>query len=94
MFFFGENNMILFMHVGLATDLKTVPADVIKARVLRTGDGSHKYSKLAKDPENPLDNNNYAGSPLTADNVCWGYGDEAMTDDDMKNIVILNREVD
>lgn len=32
---------------------------MIRARVLRSGDGSHKYSKLAKDDaEKALDNNN------------------------------------
>jgi len=39
--------------------LKSASDDMIRARVLRSGDGSHKYSKLAKDDaEKALDNNN------------------------------------
>jgi hypothetical protein len=64
---------------------------MIRARVLRTGDGSHKYSKQAEnDAENPLDNNNF---DCTMDHL-WGFGDKAMTETDMKNIVIHNRQVD
>lgn len=37
-----------FAWLGWATELKTVPDDVILKRVLRTGDGTHPYSKLQK----------------------------------------------
>lgn len=33
--------------MGWAYDLKTVSDDMIRRRVLRTGDGSHRYSKEA-----------------------------------------------
>lgn len=33
-----------FAWLGWATDLKTVSDEVVKARVLRTGDGTHRYS--------------------------------------------------
>lgn len=33
--------------MGWAYDLKTVSEDMIRRRVLRTGDGSHRYSKEA-----------------------------------------------
>lgn len=56
--------------VGLATDLKTVPKEMIKNRVLRTGDGSHKFSKL-KDAEAPPNNNN-TGERDTEH--FWGWG--------------------
>lgn len=61
------------MILGLATDLKTVPPEMIKSRVLKTGDGSHKYSKLAeKDAENPPDNNN--NEPSRDTEHFWGFG--------------------
>lgn len=34
-----------FAWLGWATELKTVPDEIIRKRVLRTGDGSHPYSK-------------------------------------------------
>lgn len=34
-----------FAMLGWAYDLKTVSAEMVKKRVLRTGDGSHRYSK-------------------------------------------------
>lgn len=36
-----------FAKIGWAYDLKTVSDDMIRRRVLRTGDGSHRYSKEA-----------------------------------------------
>ena len=34
-----------FSRLGLAYDLKTVPDRVVRGRVLRTGDGTHRYSQ-------------------------------------------------
>lgn len=60
------------IYEGLATDLKTVPADMVKKRVLRTGDGSHKYAKLQpQDMEAPSDNNN--GDERDTEHF-WGWG--------------------
>lgn len=44
------NQLIInyFTPIGWATDLKTVSDEVVKKRVLRTGDGSHPYSIEAK----------------------------------------------
>lgn len=46
---------------------------MIKSRVLKTGDGSHKYNKISeKDPECPSDNNN---NGLERDTEhFWGFG--------------------
>ena len=33
-----------FAWIGLAYDLKTVPKNIVKNRVHRTGDGSHPYA--------------------------------------------------
>lgn len=89
---------------------------MIKSRVLKTGDGSHKYNKLAaKDAENPSDNNNNNNNNLLARDTehFWGFGkflsifclihfnscflitgDKEMTEEDLKNVLILNREFD
>ena len=37
-----------FAWLGWATELKTVPDDIIKKRILRTGDGSHPYAQMQK----------------------------------------------
>lgn len=35
----------LFAWLGWATDLKTASSELIRERVLKTGDGSHQWSK-------------------------------------------------
>jgi hypothetical protein len=80
----------IFISKGLCSDLKTVPQEMIRARALRTGDGSSKYAKL-QDAE-LLDNNNHTQERDTEH--FWGWGDNAMTDDDLKNVEILNRVLD
>lgn len=53
--------------------MKVASQDMIKARVLRSGDGSHPYSKAAKeDAELAVDNNNTNFSRDT--DHFWGYG--------------------
>lgn len=72
--------------------MKTVPADMVKKRVLRTGDGSHKYAKLeAKDVEGRIDNNNIDERDTEH---FWGWGDKEMTDADLKNVEILHKQLD
>ncbi|XP_030034935.1 stearoyl-CoA desaturase 5 isoform X2 [Manduca sexta] len=68
---------------GLAYDLKTVSADMIRKRIARTGDGSHPWSKQALEtdedhhhPENPV----------------WGWDDKDMTDDDKKFAQIVHQK--
>lgn len=62
--------MLRGIFLGLATDLKTVPKEMLKNRVLRTGDGSHKLSKL-KDAEAPVQNNNTGERDVEH---FWGWG--------------------
>lgn len=86
---------------------------MVRNRVLRTGDGSHKYNKLAaEDPEFACENNN--GVVRDTEHF-WGWGemtlsslliqllnnllllssgDKAMTEDDLKNVEILHKELD
>lgn len=63
---------------------------MVRKRVLRTGDGSHKYSKL-QDAE-ILDNNNDVEERDTEH--FWGWGDSEMNEEDMKYVEILNRVID
>lgn len=80
-----------FAWLGWAYDLKTVSDDMIRRRVLRTGDGSHRYSKEVteqKTTKELLDaynanNNNISEeeSERLRQNVArirdhyWGYGE-------------------
>lgn len=57
-----------FAWLGWAYDLKTVPAEMVRMRVLRTGDGSHRYSEEASRD---------GGSKRTERDVAhfWGWGE-------------------
>ena len=72
-----------FAWLGWATDLKTVSDEMIRKRVLRTGDGSHRYSQeeLKKKTARELldiynanksssDNNNFYPK-----DTLWGWGE-------------------
>ncbi|VVC89938.1 unnamed protein product, partial [Leptidea sinapis] len=66
---------------GLAYDLKTVSMDMIRKRVLRTGDGSHPMGKAKagleehEHPENPV----------------WGWDDTDMPEEDKKMAEIAHK---
>lgn len=73
----------------------TVSDDLIRKRILRTGDGSHKYSKLKTNEEKMMAyvlnrtmdaNGNHIHHE--EDNV-WGWDDAAMPEDDKKYAKIL-----
>jgi hypothetical protein len=71
------NPSLLFIDIaallGLATDLKTVPQNMIRERIMRTGDGTHKFNKVAKsDVEAKLENNNNKVERDTEH--FWGWG--------------------
>jgi stearoyl-CoA desaturase (delta-9 desaturase) len=80
----------LAAFLGLATDLKTVPKSMIRERVLRTGDGSHKYSKDADEADIEANNN----QTVTTTEHFWGWGDKEMTEADLKGVEILYKEED
>lgn len=70
---------------GLAYDLKTVSADMIRKRVNRTGDGSHPWSKESLEtkedhhhPENPV----------------WGWDDQDMTEEEKQFAEIVHRKTE
>lgn len=77
-----------FAWIGWAYDLKSVSDDLIKKRVLRTGDGSHQYSEerlreKMVDYINNLDHEN--------EQVVWGWDDVDMKEDDRKDATVSNK---
>lgn len=62
----------LFAKLGWAYDLKTVSEDMIKRKVQRTGDGSHKYSKEVNSNDTDKDDQ-------VEENVIWGWDDPDIT---------------
>jgi hypothetical protein len=70
---------------------------MIRRRVLRTGDGSHKYSKIRDSKEllktfimdRTVDaNGNYIHHD---EDSIWGYNDEMMKAEDKKHIKVLHK---
>jgi stearoyl-CoA desaturase (delta-9 desaturase) len=94
----STNRLSSIFILGWAFDLKTVSAEMIRRRVLRTGDGSHKLSKINNDEEllktfinGHLDaNGNYIHNHDHEDSI-WGYNDEMMKNEDKKLIKVLNK---
>lgn len=70
-----------FAWLGWATDLKTVSDEMIRKRVLRTGDGSHRYSKdelakkTAKELVDAFNNNNNNQEEVEHVDTLWGWGE-------------------
>ncbi|XP_058458284.1 acyl-CoA Delta-9 desaturase-like [Malaya genurostris] len=78
-----------FAWIGWAYDLKSVSDDMIKKRVLRTGDGSHPYSEQRLREQmveyiNNLDHDN--------ENMVWGWDDADMDETDRKEATVSNRK--
>ena len=75
-----------FAWIGWATDLKVASEDLIRKRVLRTGDGSHPYAieeaKKKKLNEDYLNNNvcDTENSAEAPSEVFWGLGKELFRD--------------
>ena len=78
-----------FAWLGWATELKTVPDDILSNRVIRTGDGTHKVSKQLKAKVNDNNNNEDDDDGERDVEHFWGFGDDTMTKRDMKNIKVL-----
>lgn len=80
-----------FAWIGWATELKTVPDHIVKSRILRTGDGSHEYSKNNQGKSFSSNNNDGEEDESRDVEHFWGFGDQEMTSADMKNIEILKK---
>jgi len=64
-----------FASIGWAYDLKSIPWNVVKARVNRTGDGSHGAYGTSKKSDDV---------DMTRVKQVWGWGDTDMTEEDYK----------
>jgi stearoyl-CoA desaturase (Delta-9 desaturase) len=74
-----------FAWLGWATDLKTVSEEMIKKRVLRTGDGTHRFAE--QDGKNETD--------ISRDvDHFWGFDDKDMLDEDKESVQILYPKFD
>lgn len=60
-----------------------VPDEIIRKKVLRSGDGNHKYSKQAKKSDFIDDKTERFGETF------WGFGDKEMSEEDKKLIKVL-----
>lgn len=63
----------LLAWIGWATELKTVPDKIVKDRIARTGDGSHKHSKELELTNNNNNNKNEDDDGRDIDHF-WGWG--------------------
>lgn len=73
-----------FAKIGWAYDLKTVSEEMVRKRILRTGDGSHKFS-LTENIKTQLPDHS------EDDNLVWGWDDKDMTELDKKEANIYNK---
>lgn len=94
---FSTGFLDFFAWLGWATDLKTVSADLIRKRIQRTGDGSHKYSELKTSEEQlkayisnrTIDAN---GNHIHhKEDLIWGWDDVALPEEDKKYVTILRK---
>ncbi|KAJ8721555.1 hypothetical protein PYW07_002330 [Mythimna separata] len=69
---------------GLAYDLKTVSADMIRQRVNRTGDGSHAWSKESLEE----------GEHYHPEKPVWGWEDTDMTEEEKQFAEIVHRKTE
>lgn len=83
-----------FAKVGWAYNLKTVSDEIIRNRVLKTGDGSHKRTgnNTRHDPD-PDVNRNYINNleDHNNDDMIWGWDDEDMRVQDKIDAVIWSK---
>ncbi len=77
-----------FASIGQAYDLKSVSQDMIKKRVLRTGDGTHPYS------QSDVENNNFVPAEKSVESEhIWGWDDRDITKNDINLTIIRNKIV-
>lgn len=77
-----------FAWIGWAYDLKSVSDDLIKKRVLRTGDGTHPYSeeRLREQMVDYINNLDHE-----SENVVWGWDDADMHEEDRIDATVSNK---
>lgn len=57
---------------------------IVQKRILRTGDGTHEYSKLHA-------HHSKSQSPSDENNHIWGWEDEKMSEIDKSEVTVVNR---
>ncbi|PNF17902.1 Acyl-CoA Delta(11) desaturase [Cryptotermes secundus] len=70
-----------FARIGWAYSLKTMSRKTIMARILRTGDGTHKRIGRSNSPD-----------CHTQEDHVWGWGDADMKEEDCKFVSVLEEE--
>ncbi|XP_055381401.1 acyl-CoA Delta-9 desaturase-like [Condylostylus longicornis] len=87
-YFFNYTKVFIdnFAKIGWAYDLKTVSDDMIRKRILRTGDGSHKVSGQQKKIDELIRQLDHEKE----ENLVWGWDDKDMTEEDRKEATIIN----
>ncbi|PSN55639.1 Acyl-CoA Delta(11) desaturase [Blattella germanica] len=80
---FNNTNAVIdfFARIGWAYDLKTVSEEILRRRIQRTGDGTHK-----KYLQNPEENNEHHCN-------IWGWGDEDLAPEDRKDVTVIGRKL-
>ncbi|XP_033329806.1 acyl-CoA Delta-9 desaturase [Megalopta genalis] len=68
----------LFSKIGWAYDMKTVPAEIVKKRAMRTGDGS-------------IYENGQLTHTHSHEDAIWGWGDKDMEPDEIKTAEVYNK---
>lgn len=76
--------ILIISNPGLAYDLKTVSAEMIKKRVTRTGDGTHPWAQK----EDTSDDHHHPENPV------WGWDDRDMPVEDKCLAEISHRKTD
>jgi stearoyl-CoA desaturase (Delta-9 desaturase) len=98
-FNFSTAFLDFFAWLGWATELKTVSEELIRRRLLRTGDGSHKYSKMKSDEERLKAYINERTVDANGNHIhheedrIWGWDDQAMSPEDKKYVTVLRQNV-
>ena len=62
---------------------------MIRKRALRTGDGSHEYARQLHDAQK----NNFNSVVRDVEHF-WGWNDELLTEEDKKDVTIINKTDD
>ena len=82
-----------FAWLGWATYLKVASDDLIRKRVLRTGDGTHPYAIEAQKHKEFEENNNNNNNQEEL-KTCWGLGDKDMPFEEIRGIRTYNVKVE
>ncbi|XP_070504677.1 delta(9)-fatty-acid desaturase fat-7-like [Chironomus tepperi] len=97
---FGMMFIDFFAWLGWVTDLKIASEDLIRKRVLRTGDGSHPFA--IEEAKKQLLNEDYCNNNIKMDGngdipeseVFWGIGDKDIPKEEIDGITTLCKKYD